>query len=179
MSPDTRRQAIFVAVFLIVVVMFVLTFRLGVVHGQSMAPTYQDGQVVLVRRRNLWSGPLHHDDVVLVRKDRDVLIKRIYLLPGEELTNPAIVRATFVNNVADYYEQQITDTPRGPITRLFVPEGFIVVLGDNRRVSDDSRQFGPVPIRNVLGVVVGSPPPPTPAERAAAGGEPSSRLGAR
>ncbi len=160
MSPSTRRQTLFVAVFLVVVFAFVMTYRMAVVHGESMEPTYQNGQVVLVRRAGLLGLPLHHNDVILIRKDRDVLIKRVYRLPGEEIDDPEIRRLTFFNNVADYYEQKKVQTPEGEVTRLIVPEGFVVVLGDNRRVSEDSRLFGPLPLRNVLGTVVGAPPPP-------------------
>ena len=61
----------------------------------------------------------------------------------------------------DYYEQQPALAPAGgPRPRLFVPKDYLVVLGDNIRNSEDSRVFGPVPIRDVLGVVVNSPRPP-------------------
>lgn len=165
MSRANRRQTLFVLVFLIVVLGFVTTFRMGLVRGDSMYPTYLNGQVVLVRRRNWFSGPLHHNDVVLVRKDRDVLIKRVWRLPGEEVDAPNVRRPTFLNDLQDYYEQQRVQMPDGrEETRLFVPQGFLVILGDNRRVSEDSRIFGPVPERDVLGVVVASPPPPASTE---------------
>jgi signal peptidase I len=162
MSRTARRQVVFVVVFLIVVCLFMTTFRMGVVHGQSMEPTYQDGQVVLVRRRNRWSAPLHHNDIVLLRKDRDIIIKRVYRLPGEEIDRSfPDVRDTLRYTGQDiYYEQQVTRTNHGTETRYFVPEGYLVVLGDNLRVSEDSRVFGPVPERDVLGVVVNAPGPP-------------------
>jgi signal peptidase I len=160
MSSSTRRQTLFVIVFLIVVFAFVMTYRMAVVHGQSMEPTYQNGQVVLVRRYNWLCPPLHHNDVILIRKDRDVLIKRVYRLPGEEVDDPQVRRLTFLHNLDDYYEQQRVQTPMGTDVRLIVPDGFVVVLGDNRRVSEDSRLFGPLPERNVLGIVMGAPPPP-------------------
>jgi signal peptidase I len=178
MSRANRRQTLFVLVFLIVVLGFVTTFRMGVVRGDSMYPTYLNGQVVLVRRRNWLSGPLHHNDVVLVRKDRDVLIKRVWRLPGEEVDDPGVRRPTFLNNLQDYYEQERVQTPDGTEeTRLFVPQGFLVILGDNRRVSEDSRIFGPVPERDVLGVVVASPPPPFPTEPMPARPNASDRRG--
>jgi len=162
MSRAARRQVVFVIVFLIVVCLFMTTFRLGVVHGQSMEPTYQEGQAVLVQRRHGWSGPLRHNDIVLLRKDRDIIIKRVYRLPGEEIdTSFPNLRATLdYTGQADYYEQQETQTPHGIEKRYFVPAGYLVVLGDNLRISEDSRIFGPVPERDVLGVVVNAPGPP-------------------
>jgi signal peptidase I len=180
-SSSARRQAVFVAVFLVVVVLFVNTFRLAVVSGDSMESTYVSGQVVLVRRRNWLNQSLHDNDVVLVRRERDVIIKRIYRMPGEEVPDgedvvPNVLEPSRLNGLLDYYEQQKTNAPDGPRTRYSVPDGYIVVLGDNLRVSEDSRAFGPVPIRDVLGVVVGAPGPPYSAGRLPGGFSPRPRL---
>jgi signal peptidase I len=160
MSRAARRQSIFILVFLVVVLLFVTTYRMGVVHGNSMSPTYENGQVVLVRRRNWFSGPLHRNDVILLRVGRDVIIKRIYRLPGEELGTSFFYdeQRAFNTGLADYYEQP--KAPGGQPPRLVVPDGYVVVIGDNLRESEDSRFFGPVAIRDVLGVVVNSPGPP-------------------
>lgn len=162
MSRAARRQLLFIVVFLVVVVLFVTTFRMGLVRGDSMEPTYHNGQVVLVRRRNWFSPPLHHNDVVLLRKDRDVIIKRVFRLPGEEIDSsyPNVLLPTLRRELIDYYEQKVVQTPRGPVMHLYVPDHFLVVIGDNLRISEDSRVFGPVPEHDVLGTVVGAPPPP-------------------
>jgi signal peptidase I len=159
MSRQTRRQTIFVFVFLIVVLLFVMTFRLGAVRGESMQPTYVEGQAVLVLRRNWLNSGLKRGDVVLVKHGRDVLIKRIYRLPGEEIDGrvTAFLRNSSIYDLSDYYEQ-VPNKAGEP--RLLVPQGFVVLLGDNPRASEDSRQFGPVPIRDIIGTVVNAPPPP-------------------
>ncbi len=153
-----RRQTVLIGVFLLLVVMFLTLFRMGVVRGQSMTPTYVDGQVVLVSRRHGYSPPLRHNDVVLLKKDREVIIKRVFRLAGEEIDNtfPFVLARTLNNNLGDYYEHKIE---AGHI-HYFVPQGYIVVIGDNLRVSEDSRYFGPVPVRDVLGTAVASPGPP-------------------
>ena len=160
MSKSVRRQTIFVLVFLLVVLGFVTTFRLAIVRGDSMESTYHDGQVLLVRRRNRFSGPLHRGDVIVLRKDRDVIIKRISRLPGDELTDTNAVNMTLNNDLSDYYEQPFPAAKPDAPLRLIVPEGYLVVLGDNRRISEDSRFFGPIPLRDVLGVVIAAPPAP-------------------
>ena len=161
--PLARRQTAFVGTFLVVVVLFVTTYCMGVVRGASMEPTYQDGQVVLVRRRNLFNSTLHRNDVVLLQRDRgEVIIKRVYRLPGEEVNGgyPYLVGVADSRGLKDYYEQKPVLTERGPGFRYYVPKGYISVLGDNPEVSEDSRFFGPVPISSVLGTVVDAPPPP-------------------
>ena len=157
----SRRQFLFVLAFLMVVSLFVMTFRMGLVRGDSMDPTYHDGQVVLVHRRNWLNRRLERGDVVVLKKDNDVIIKRIYRLPGEEVVDQNLISNSIRYDLTDYYEQPIEVEDRRKPPRLFVPQGYVVVLGDNPRVSEDSRVFGPVPIKDILGVAVNSPPPPT------------------
>ena len=125
-----------------------------------MLNTYTNGQVVLVRRRNLFSAPFKRDDVILFRRGRDVLIKRIHRLSGEELDEPRVtsfLKTSQAYDLSEYYEQKPSDSTEKK-ARLFVPEGYLVVLGDNAPASEDSRLFGPIPIRDVLGSVVGKTP---------------------
>ena len=161
--PLARRQTLFVCVFLVVVLIFVTTYCMGVVRGMSMDPTYQDGQVVLVRRRTPLNPKLHRDDIVLLQRDRgEVIIKRVYRLPGEEVPSgaPYLVGPAEPRGLSDYYEQRSVNVDGVAKTRYFVPLGYIAVLGDNPDVSEDSRFFGPVPISSVIGTVVDAPGPP-------------------
>ena len=106
------------------------------VVGHSMSPTYGDGDRLLVRRgtRGITRGavavfrmPAEHADDTL-----DWLVKRVVAIPGDAV--PSEVRAA-------------TDGEE------IVPTGFLVVRGDNPR-SLDSRQFGYVPVQDVLGLAV-------------------------
>ena len=154
-----RRQAAFVGVFLIVVIFFVSTYRLAVVNGRSMEPTFSSGQIVLVRRRTWGTRPLRRGDVVLIQKDDEVLIKRIYRLPGESMDDPdpSVVERIMVNGAAVYYDRT-EEHARRSLPHLSVPPGEVAVLGDNSLISDDSRAFGPVSIGDILGIVVDAPP---------------------
>jgi signal peptidase I len=162
MQFSSRRQTLLIGVFLVLVVIFMAAFRMGVVTGESMSPTFSDGQVVLVRRMATLGRKLHRGDVVLVHNDHDVIIKRVFRLPGEEIDHsfPDVLRSTERRDLTDYYEQKTINTPTGPQKHYYVPDGYLVVIGDNTSNSEDSRVFGPVSIKDVLGVVVRSPPAP-------------------
>ena len=156
MPRAMRRQAFFVGLFLVVVVVYVSLFRQGVVSGDSMEPTYHNGQALLVLRRHGYSSLPKRGDVVVIRKDRDTIIKRVAYLPGDVVANPAVLEPTRANShLEDYYEQEAVGA--NPPPRLIVPQNYIVVLGDNRPISYDSRSFGPVSLNDVLGVVVAAP----------------------
>jgi signal peptidase I len=124
--------------------LFVLRRRWVVVdvHGQSMQPTFDHGDRVLVRRAN--AAP--RGAVVVLRGPRPELrdgparrdgwlIQRVVALPGDPM--PADVAWA-----------------AGLLEGDPVPAGHIVVRGDNARASFDSRRWGPVRTDGLLGVVV-------------------------
>jgi signal peptidase I len=164
-TARSRRQLIAVSIFLVVVLVFTFTFRMAVVHGDSMLPTFRDGQLLLVNRFHAINGPLRRDDVVLAKMNNDVIIKRIAYLPGDIIRAPEAFR---FRRVLEFFEVVREPVPpgeqSGPNERpgmermsLKVPPGFVVLLGDNRRNSEDSRTFGPVQVSDILGRVVNAP----------------------
>jgi len=161
-SGSTTRQTVLICLFLVLVIVFVTMFRLGIVRGASMEPTYTDGRIVLVRRMATLGRKLRRGDVVLVRNEHDVIIKRVFRLPGEEIDHsfPDVLSQSQLRDLTDYYEQKVQKTPEEYVTHFYVPQGYIVVIGDNTPVSEDSRIFGPVSERDILGVVVRAPAAP-------------------
>jgi signal peptidase I len=130
MQPATEKPAgnkrwLRQAIALFVFLIVALLFTLSVVRGKSMEPTFRDGQVVLVGKGGLLFGPLKRGDVVVFTRNGQLLVKRVVALPYET-------------------------APDG--TR--VPANHIYVVGDNLEVSDDSRTFGPIPLRSVIGKVL-------------------------
>ena len=149
MSRPRRRHFLFAALTLVFLAILLTSFRVTVVHGDSMLPTYSNGQMVVVNRlsRN-WS----RGDVVLVEAGNEILIKRIRYLPGDLVP---FTHSWMFSEVAHFFEStERVDMP------LKVPAGHVVVLGDNLRASDDSRAFGPVPTAQIYGLVINAPPPP-------------------
>ncbi len=113
------------------------------VHGPSMLPTYRDGDRLLTRRAG--RSPLRPGQVVVLRNPRPAGV------PGSS-TGPLLVKR--VAAVAgDRLPPDMPDLPPDlPDGR--VPAGHLVVLGDNRAQSLDSRQLGPIPVGNIVGTVV-------------------------
>jgi signal peptidase I len=102
------------------------------VTGDSMAPTYLDGDRVLVLR--VPADRLLVGDAVVLRlptgtRDRPWLVKRIAALPGDPVPN------TVVPSVGDSH----------------VPAGRLVVLSDSPAGAIDSRVLGYVDAGAVLG----------------------------
>lgn len=123
------------------------------VTGDSMAPTFQQDDVVLVHKFLRFSPALHHGDLVVFRDDDDVLsLKRVIGLPGEEVA----IRDAMLLVDGEPRRESFVDYPTidglyfGPVT---VPAGRVLVMGDNRARSIDSRNYGAVPIDQLMGSV--------------------------
>lgn len=121
------------------------------VLGQSMEPNLHTAQRVVVEKvtYRFLHGPRRGDIVVIdLPEQTDMLIKRVVGLPGETIE---------VQGGRVYIEGNLLEEPwdinpggvnYGPET---IPPLHVFVMGDNRGASNDSRNFGPVPIEHIVG----------------------------
>jgi signal peptidase I len=130
-----------------------LTITRVEVRGASMAPAIFEADRLAVNRWAYRIEDLQRGDVVVLANAEDPtqpFIKRVVGLPGD--TVEIIGGWLMVNDVA--VDEPYLGTPDGfdfPETTL--ADGMLFVLGDNRRVSEDSRSWGPVPVTDVIGRV--------------------------
>ncbi len=153
----------FAVAFVFLIAMRTFIFSPILVDGASMMPTYEDGDKVIV---NKISKHFERFDIIVFEAPiGEDYIKRVIGLPGDHVAyeNDTL----YINDEAleepylDLYKDQLLDT--GTLTQDFtlqsltgystIPEGYLFVLGDNRRKSVDSRysSVGLVPIEKVLG----------------------------
>lgn len=125
------------------VIFFKENFNSVIVSGPSMLPTLKSGERVWASHAYWLVGPIRHKDIVVIKAadaSTGYIIKRVAFMAGETV---------------DWYNSpkswKLTDGP------YVVPKDCIYVLGDNREVSEDSRIFGPIEEKNVLGKVVVRP----------------------
>ncbi len=153
----TRHRARLLAVGLVVafgVVVLVRSFLVSwyPVVSDSMAPTVDDGDIVVVDKFVWRWGELDHGDVVTftLPDNGDVLIKRVVGLPGDTITiEDAILRVNGTSVPEPYVDHsRIDGLYFGPVV---VPQNQLFLLGDNRFTSTDSRDYGPVPIDSLTG----------------------------
>lgn len=131
-----------------------LTSKWVLIVGYSMHPTLRDRQRVRVSRRAFkHSGPARWDIVFFEHPQRERFweTKRIVGLPSEHVRLTAGRLQIDGIDIDDPYVQG--DQPRVDRTWELSDDEYIV-MGDNRRRSTDSRRFGPVPKRNILGKVI-------------------------
>ena len=81
---------------------------------------------------------------------RSEFIKRVIGLPGDVVEGrDGVVHVNGEPLVEPYLKEP--DVPIPPFGPVEVPSDSLFVMGDNRRASQDSRSFGPIPVDDVLG----------------------------
>lgn len=118
----------------------------------SMRPTLVEGDRVLVSKLAYSDTLPDRGDVVVFGDPQGTTfyIKRVVGLPGDVVEVDRRGRAIVNGNMLDEpYVLSSNSRPYGPVT---VEEGELLVLGDNRPRSNDSRfDLGPVPVERLVG----------------------------
>lgn len=138
----------------LVIGVFHIFFKGVRVEGPSMEPVLVSGDLILVDPGLV--VPRRGDIIAITDypEPGESLIKRIVGVPGDiiEVADDAVI----VNGVRESYPFAV-DILTGPqpyaLAPVAVPKGSVYVMGDNRPISLDSRDFGAVPIRNIVGRV--------------------------
>lgn len=149
------------------------------VEGPSMMPTLEEGQFVLVNKlvyfhfdpRDLIDfipfvdvaegafdesvvfpfHPPQKGEVIIFRFPQDPtrdFVKRVIAAEGD--TVRILNGQVFVNGVA-IEEPYLTATDRSDYPETVIPQDSYFVLGDNRRSSSDSRNWGPISNTHIIG----------------------------
>jgi signal peptidase I len=122
-----------------------------------MHETLIEGDRVLVNKISYHLHPVHRGDVIVFRKppklvaDEDDLIKRVVALPGETVEGRG--GKIYVNGapLAEPYVEPACQVATSDFSPVTVPAGDLWVMGDNRCNSSDSRVFGPIEQKDVVG----------------------------
>ncbi len=145
--------------FLIGLLLTRFVVQRNAVEGRSMQPTLQPGDQLLVEKLSPHFHGLKRGDIITFVLDRqglkEDLVKRIVGMPGEKVA---------IQDGHVWIDGQLLEEaylPQGTLTQADGDSGSewtlaadqYFVLGDNRSMSLDSRFFGPVPARDILGEV--------------------------
>jgi signal peptidase I len=126
------------------------------VEGTSMMPGLTDQERIFINKFVYKLEPISRGDVIVFRYPLDPsksYIKRVVALAGDRLRiDDGILYVNGRRVREGYVPQDYDDTRSYPETT--VPANSYFVLGDHRNLSNDSRDFGPVPESLIYGKAV-------------------------
>ncbi|MFA4975617.1 MAG: signal peptidase I [Candidatus Paceibacterota bacterium] len=129
-----------------------------IVSGSSMVPTFEDGQYLIIDEISYRLNDPQRDDVIVFRYPNDTtkfFIKRIIGLPNETID---IKGSTITITNASHPQGFVLDQPfikntSENNTHFELKDNEYFVMGDNRSASSDSRYWGAVPKKLLIGKV--------------------------
>lgn len=135
-------------------------FQPFIVKGESMAPNFQTGDYLIIDEISYIISNPERGDVVVLKYPLDTrqrFIKRVIGLPGEtvDIKEGKITISkngeTFVLEEKKYlFDLKATDDN----LTIALKENQYFVLGDNRPFSYDSRRWGALPRKDIIGKAV-------------------------
>lgn len=156
-----KREWVVLGVFLVVALLTLVNFKRVVVSGVSMEPTLHQGQTLVVWKTAPHAKLKIGDVIVFRAEDGDELVKRIAAIrqPGRVVRFPDSIRLAsgqrlpvavwFTPRLSPYVLGQVMGHVQPP-----TPDRTLFVLGDNQLNSSDSRDFGPISPKQILGKVI-------------------------
>ncbi len=164
-ARDIAEMIIITALVVIFVRNVAITYT---VNGPSMEPTFLEGHRVLVNRFGaisfwgislygqsdfLFEGPERGDIIVFEPQQfgTEKIVKRVIGLPGDKVD--IINGVVEINELPTNYTNSLTDPKSRLDFPIVVPPHSYFVLGDNRDSSNDSRNWGYVPTKDIVGKV--------------------------
>lgn len=146
--------------FVLIAIIIVLPIRTLVaqpfiVSGSSMFPTFQNNQYLIVDQISYRFEDPKRGDVVIFRYPLDTskfFIKRIIGLPNEKvIIEDGVVSIETANGKKETLDEPYLQNISKDSMSIELKDGEYFVMGDNRTASSDSRIWGTLPRKNIVG----------------------------
>ena len=128
-------------IIIIILVLLIKRFVVSPVNvvGSSMYPTLKDKDIMILNETAYYFNDIDRFDIVVLKADRELIIKRVIGLPGERIKYDD--GKLYINGkyVKEKFDHEGTDD----FAEIKIGKNEYFVMGDNRDNSMDSRYFGP------------------------------------
>jgi signal peptidase I len=128
------------------------------IPSESMLPTLEIGDRLIVEKLSYYSHPPHRGDIVVFApppqlqeqgyQEDQAFIKRVIGLPGDSIS---VQNGRVFVNQQLLTETYIAEAPNYSMLSMVVPPDRLFMMGDNRNNSNDSHVWGFLPKANIVG----------------------------
>lgn len=147
-----------VLAFAIFMMVYLFLFQPHKVDGSSMYPRLYNKEYLLTDKLSYRRHAPQRGDIVVFHApppNNSDFIKRVIGLPGETIMlrgGQVLINGEILPE--EYLPQGLTTGERSFLREnvpFSIPEGYFMVFGDNRNYSSDSREWGPITRKSIVG----------------------------
>ncbi|MBP2100543.1 signal peptidase I [Enterococcus rivorum] len=159
---DLSLAIVFSLLILIAITMYY--FQFISMTGLAMSPTLKEEDKVIISKKSSWQ---RFDLLAIKNPGKPIQIRRLIGSPGEKILyredllyiNDEVVDENFLVSEINSSQASGKNYTENLSSMLLnkdgvIPDKFYLVLGDNRPYATDSRHYGLVPQKNIMGKVV-------------------------
>ena len=148
-------NAFLIAAVITIIIYFVIwPIRIS---GSSMENTLSDGEYILISRAVLWVSPLKYNELAVIRYEEngktEKMVKRVIGLEGDHI----VIKGGQVIKNGEILEEAYVKGDTLHEIDIHIPKDCFFVLGDNRKVSKDSRHIGCIQKESIISKVIKTP----------------------
>lgn len=151
---NKKKKEIIEYIVLIIVILLIRTYLFVpiMVSGNSMVPTLNNGDVMILNKFSYLVNDIKRFDIVVVDYENEYIIKRVIGLPGDYVEYKNDILYVNGKKIKEEYDREYTeDFNLNDLSIEKIPNNYYLVLGDNRPISKDSRKIGLIDKKNIKG----------------------------
>ncbi|MDD3048522.1 MAG: signal peptidase I [Bacilli bacterium] len=138
----------YIVIIAIIILLRIFVLTTTEITGPSMEPNLYEKNIVLVDQLTKNFNGLNRFNVVVIKRSTSYVVKRIIGLPGEKIK--------YKDNNLYINGEILKDTDKlmgitSNFNEITIPENEYYVMGDNREDSTDSRVFGTITKKSIVG----------------------------
>lgn len=150
---------VFVLSASVFIIVYLFLMQPHQVSGNSMVPTFHNQEYLLTDKITYRKGSPEYGDVIVFKSpinERVDFIKRVVAVAGDRvmIKDNKVYKNGMLLDESLYLPADYVTIPESFLREgidFTVPADTVFAMGDNRSHSSDSREWGPVPLENIVG----------------------------